>query len=439
MKYNTIIAIVLSAVILLSGCGSAAAVSDRSEEAGPIASSTEAAQTEEGESAQAETTGPSDGNAQAEFAGPTEPQLFEFQPHLYSALLAGEIPQDHWDSLYHLSDALRMGEDTFECSSQEAYDWCMDAGTLAHLIPAACMKITGESDDGTVPYEDGVGRIYYKMPAEEYVARQAEFEQMVADVLNSTIQTDDDDYEKCIKLYDYMACNYDYQYEFRTDEESEDGYIYLTFMTHEGQCIDLGGLYAFLLLQAGVDALSVGSYDNLDHEWTYAIVNGQGYHIDPTWALKTSRYSDSLYLDYFMMNDEIRSETGCPVKNLTVQLLPQFFVERSSLTLPATDDRYYLGDFSAFESLDEENKILHYLDMDEVEHELHYGELSSNEYLSPMSVTGTNGTYDLWGGLWTCEDKLPQRSSAPEVFGTRLYLNSIFNCFSLFLGRPILS
>ena len=302
-----------------------------------------------------------------------EPQLYEFNPHLHSDLLAKEIPQENWDAMYSLSDALRTGADTFECSGREAYDWCMDSVNLANLIPAACMRITSESSDGTIPFENGRGRIYYKMPAEEYVVRQAEFEKMIADVLNEYLEKDDNDFEKCLKLYDYMESNYSYDYDPNTDEKSEDGYVYSAFMTHKGQCIDLSAVYCHLLLQAGVDALNVGCfYDNMDHAWTYAIVNGQGYHIDPTWALKDVLYTDSLYLSYFMMTDEIRTSTGCPVDDLTVQMLPKFWVKSSSITLPATDDRYYVGDSAVFKSLDEKNKILCYLDEDGAEQKLNY-------------------------------------------------------------------
>ena len=97
-----------------------------------------------------------------------------------------------------------------------------------------------------------MGRIYYEMPAEDFVEREADFEQKVEDVLNNTLEKDDNEYEK------------------------------YTFMTHKGKCIDLSGIYAFLLLQSGVEALSVGSFDDQDHGWVYARVNGQGYHLDPT-------------------------------------------------------------------------------------------------------------------------------------------------------------
>ena len=49
---------------------------------------------------------------------------------------------EYWDSLYNIIDALRAGAGSFDCASQEAYDWCMDVTTLANLVPAACLAIT---------------------------------------------------------------------------------------------------------------------------------------------------------------------------------------------------------------------------------------------------------------------------------------------------------
>ena len=375
MKNKKIIIAFIAAALLLSACHAPADTTEpaastaapvQTETAAPAAETSMAEATTPAETTPAETT-------PAETSETAVPELYEFDPHLYVPMLAPEIPQDHWESLYNLCDALRAGADTFECSSEEAYKWCTDAGTLANLFPAASMRIADKGGGGTVPWEDGVGRVYYRMPVDEYVSRQAEFEQMITGVLNSTIEKDDDDYEKCLKLYNYMETNYTYDYEGRPDQGSEDGYTYYTFMSHTGQCIDLSGVYAYLLLQAGVEAVSLGCYDELDHEWVYAIVNGQGYHIDPTWALKSDCVGAALYLSYFMMNDETRTETGCPVDDLTVQLLPQFWASKSSVTFPAEDDSYYTGEWTVFESLDEENKILHYQDNRGTSRELHYG------------------------------------------------------------------
>ena len=65
-------------------------------------------------------------------------------------------------------------------------------------------------------------------------------------------------------------------------------------------------------------------------------------------------------MNYFLMSDEQRVETGCLVDDLTAPLLPRYWVNRSSVELHADDDRYFCPSGSYFMSLDEENKTLHY-------------------------------------------------------------------------------
>lgn len=287
---------------------------------------------------------------------------FEFNPHVYSPTLAIEIPQDYWDSFYNMCDALRSGETTFECSSKDAYDFCMTPSTTANLFPAACLKITGDSNDGTKPYENGVGRIYYNMPVEDFVVRQAEFEELITDIINSTLESDDTDFEKCLKLYLYIAENYDYEED--SGEITGDASFYSTFITKKGMCVDYGAVYGYLLLQVGIDALDIGCFEpDMCHAWTYVVLNGQGYHVDTTWALTSCYDMQDVYMDYFLMSDQDRNEDGCLVRDLTMQALPQFFLCNSNITLSATDETYSFPDFSTFVSLDEENKILYYQDM----------------------------------------------------------------------------
>ena len=347
----------LAAGILLSGCNTA------HEDAEHSAAETAETQTAAVTEAAAETS-------QTETTAAPEPERFAFNPHVYSPKLSAEIPPHHWQSFYNFCDALRKGEQTFACASQEAYDWVMDSCVLGHLMPPACMMISGESSDGSVPFEKGVGRIYYRIPVSEYAVRQAEFEQRVTDVLNSCLEPDDNDFEKCLKLYDYMESNYTYE---DYPEGCPDGAYYYTFMNHKGVCDELSGVYMYLLLQVGIDAVEVSCcVPSMCHAWNYVILDGQGYHIDPTWSLKTDPSEKKLCLEYFMMTDEHRIRDGCPVDDLTVDLLPQYWANQSSLTFPATDDSYSTAYYSTLDALDEEHKILHYTDIYDQSYEMPY-------------------------------------------------------------------
>ncbi|MCR4703435.1 MAG: transglutaminase domain-containing protein [Saccharofermentans sp.] len=357
MKSKKITGIVLVSAVLFSGCSKADVIEQTSAEDIVINSGT----TEITETTTAATT-----------ESETEPEkLYEFNPHLYSVKIGDKIPDENYQALYNLTDAVREGKDTFECASEEAYKWATDPVTLNNLLPAACMKITGESDDGTVPFENGVGRIYYNMPAEEFVIREAEYEADIEDVLNTWLDYDDTDFEKCIKLYDYMESTFVYG---EIDGSSTgDGADYKAFRIRQGVCDHLASIYAYLLMQAGVDALNIGIFEpGMCHAWTYVVINGEGYHIDPTWSLKNG--TDDLYLYYFMMSDEKREDTGCLLNDITAPLLPRYWAKfYDDLDFKANDSSLEFPICSVLDFLDEENKILYYRNESGEVCEMRYG------------------------------------------------------------------
>ncbi len=366
MKRSKIIGLILTASILLSGCSSAATDTEME------------CVTEEAVASQAETEVSS---SETEVSIPeTEPSEikpsetskkeshYKYDPHPYIPLLLEDVPEDYWISFHNLSDALRAGEVTFECSSQEAYELATNPVVLGQLMPAACMKITGESNDGTTPYENGLGRIYYQMTPEDFVQREKDFEAMVEDILNEYLEDDDSEFEIALKLYDYMESNYVYNYDF--NEYLDDGFTYYAMMNHTGQCIDLAGVYSFLLTQAGVEAISVGC-NNIDmaHEWVYLVIDGKGYYSDPTWSLY--EYG-SLPLYYFLMTEERRVDSGCTVDDLTSPLLPEYWLERSVLRLSASDEDLCFPGGSFLDHIDEADRTVYYSIYDDETLELVY-------------------------------------------------------------------
>lgn len=367
MISKRIIGSVLITAVLLSGCSKVNTPDTEETAVTEISATEEIKETEETKT--------------SETSAEKVPVPFEFNPHVYSPKLAGWVPQENWDAFYNLCDALREGKTEFECSNEEAYEWATRSTTLANLFPAACMKVEGKSEDGSAGFENGIGKICYNMPPEEYVARQADFEAMITGILNSTLESDDTEYEMALKLYLYIAENYDYDYSDQSAIKEEDGYVYRTFKTKLGQCINYGSVYAYLLLQAGIDAMNVGCFEEgMDHAWTYAVIDGKGYHIDTTWALKSCYTGiDHVYLDYFMMSDEERNSDGCLVRDLTMQLLKEFWVNRTNIVLDASDASYCIRDYCGFYCLDEDNKILTYVDMYGEMHEFYYGDNKTSE------------------------------------------------------------
>ena len=303
----------------------------------------------------------------------TASEPFEFNPHVYSGKIAERIPQDYWDAFYNLCDALRKGEDTFGCSSQEAYNWATDVSVLCDLFPPAGAKIEGKSTDGSPAYENGTGKIHYNMPVEDFLKRESDFEVLITDILNSTIEKDDTEYERALKLYLYVAKNYVYDYSLIENLSNDENYVFACFKEKKGQCVNFASFYAYLLLQAGIDAVSYRIYEELCHAWTYAVIDGKGYHIDTTWALQADGI-EGVYLDYFMMSDKERIADGCTLTDPNVTLLPECSVNKTNVKFDAKDGQYCIRDYCRFVSLDEEKKIVHYTDLYGEPKEFCYGE-----------------------------------------------------------------
>ena len=355
MKSKKIIGIILAAAVILSGCnikldGEVTTVSEET-------SVSESSEVTTAETTESETKAKS---------------TYKFNPHLYSKKIGDIIPKENYEALYNLIDALREGRDTFECASEEAYKWAIDDATLNNLFPAACMKVTGKSNDGTKPFENGVGRVYLNMSSEEFIKRETQYEAEIEEILNTTLEDDDDDFEKAIKLYNYMESTFTYQ-EVNASQTG-DGADYNSFQLKKGVCDNIASIYAYLLMQSGVEALNIGTFeDGVCHAWTYVIVNGKSYHVDATWSLKSSTGSNNLSLDYFMMSDSRRSETGCPLNDITVPLLPGYWASRyDNLDFKTADNSFDDFRYGIFKRLDEVNKVIYYTDLEDNEKQLSY-------------------------------------------------------------------
>lgn len=292
-----------------------------------------------------------------------EAEPFVFRPHVYSRFLEAEYSEDYRQALFALIDALEEGADTFPCPSRKIYNFCMDEAVQNQLYPVACMQITGKSNDGSKPYEDGVGHIYYTKSKEDFLARQTNFRHEIESIMNAYIKPDYSDYEKCLALYDYMVSNYSYDYDNSVDA-GKDGSFCATLRYKKGICVDFSAMYAYLLMQCGVDAISVsndGENSPGYHSWTFVAMDGKGYHIDPTWGLKTDPSDAAFLLDYFMMTDDDRAASGYAADTLEIYLLHVFYAkDYDKYDFTADDSRYRLPDGSYCTRYDTDRKVLYY-------------------------------------------------------------------------------
>ena len=233
-----------------------------------------------------------------------QPTRLTFQPKVASQYLVEIFGETKVETWFNLVDAVMAGKDTFACPDKETYDWVM--GQFPNKCFPVLLTLIDFAYDRANPVKNGVGSFTYLVPREEAAAKIAEFSKLVEDILNETMQPDYSDFEKALSLYLYFQKTYTYDYDAAEDVENGDlsyvsAYRLLTGKT--GICHELANAYSYLLMQVGVDAMTVMGGN---HEWSYIQLNGTNFHIDPTWAL-------NLYpgeLGYFLMTDEQRCDNG---------------------------------------------------------------------------------------------------------------------------------
>ena len=288
---------------------------------------------------------------------------YTFQTKVTSSFIEDMYGQSYIDTWYNLVDAVMAGETTFSCPDSKTFDWVLGQ------FPSMCFPVLegmiyndGDPDD---PVVDGKGKIAYAIPYDELKKKIDDFSKLIEDILNEALKDDYSDFEKALALYEYVCTHY--QYDFESEAQMADIYVdwlscYRLFTEGIGVCGDIATAYNYLLMQAGVDAAGIGGNtidDGVGHQWSYINLNGHYYHIDPTFGL-----GDIVTLNYFLMTDEHREESGFKAEDS--QIVSQYEYH------PPHKD--YKADDETFKELWDGNIIK----MDHSTHTLHYWKYDEN-------------------------------------------------------------
>lgn len=306
----------------------------------------------------ADTTAASGGESDATGQSETKSN-FEFKTKVCSSYMRDIYGQEKCDAWFSLVDAVMAGEDTFDCPDSNAYVW------VIRDFPDRCFPVLSEivEEDTTLDRAkiNGPTKFKYKIPKEEAAQKIEEFEQIVTDIINEAVKPGYTDFEKVLALYMYFPHVYTYDYdEARAiDDHDVAGFDLSTYhlmITKTGVCAALAQAYSYLLMQLDIDASVVISGE---HEWSIINLYGKNYHIDPTAVLNSW---DNM--EYFMMTDEQRGNTGYPKDN-GYTYVSEFSPEEEP-DYSATDDKF--SDLWRYrvESFDTKTgKLNYYLDQDD--------------------------------------------------------------------------
>ena len=295
----------------------------------------------------------------------TEP--FEFNPHVFSERDTELWGEDTREAFFNFCDAIRNGEDTFECPNENAYYNVVGGRLINYYFPVAYTLIKDDYYQNT-GYSNGVGQIPYGDDKEDFLAREKKFEAIITDIINSNVRSDYSEFETALSLYIYMTQNYSYDYDMYAEMYTTRGdeiATYRALMEKQGICMELAGVYNYLLLQCGVESdVITGENPSLGegHQWNYVRIGETYYHIDPTFGLALPYVcSGHTQLDFFLMTDEIReNRDGFPVEDFGI--CGRGDESRDYFEFAATDDSYADLRWGYFIEMDTDQNIVSYCD-----------------------------------------------------------------------------
>ena len=292
--------------------------------------------------------------------GPTVPEKqpghYEFKPKVCSGYMKDLFGETMCETWYNLVDAVLAGEDTFECPDYETYRWVMGQ------FPERLFPVLVDVLDYPLPEEtaviDGIAHFNYKYDHEQVLKRISDFENMIVEILNESMEDDYSDFEKVIALYNYFAHHYTYDYDLYERKQAGE-FVELSSINFldkgTGICQEISTAYSYILLQAGVEATTMSGirgYDNMSHAWSYVKINGNEYHIDPTFVL------DDNTLSYLMMNDDRRSNYD-DFDRSTYRITSNYSQDHPVPEFVADDDKFSPIWNTKFEAIDTEKDILY--------------------------------------------------------------------------------
>ena len=126
----------------------------------------------------------------------------------------------------------------------------------------------------------------------------------VHNILN-TIEDDMTDVEKALTVHDYMALNYEYDYENYLNNTipfvsyTKEGL--LTYKT--GVCQAYAETYEYIMNLLGIECITILS-NSMNHAWNMIKIDGDWYHVDVTWDDPVYDRVGRVRHEFFLVSDD---------------------------------------------------------------------------------------------------------------------------------------
>ncbi len=138
----------------------------------------------------------------------------------------------------------------------------------------------------------------YKMTEEETFAAW-EYCRRISREIAELAMAYKDDGERALFVHDYICDNFEY------DDSLESDDLLGFFESGKGTCQSYAAAYMAILRECGVACHFVAS-DTISHIWNLVKIDGEWYHVDPTWDDSARERSRR----HFLLSDRLAAERG---------------------------------------------------------------------------------------------------------------------------------
>ena len=236
------------------------------------------------------------------------PINFTWNPHIYGDIMKELYGEDGEEDMYGLIDAVLAREEScyFDENNSEII-WNLGM-IVQQVFPIFGILVSDFS------FESGVIYFEYRYDMAQHEEIIKNFKDRIEDIICSSVMETDNQTMAALAIYHFFSSRIIYDYEAMDDPDA-DVTSYRALMEYEGICQSFAGAYTYLLLQCGIPAVNISSMNgDSAHEWTLVKLNGNYYHMDPTYE---EGYGGGGLICFGMTND-VREFFDYPVGNFNV-------------------------------------------------------------------------------------------------------------------------
>jgi hypothetical protein len=224
-----------------------------------------------------------------------------FEDGMVVKIQAKSAPEKVYDNFRdELKDMLESGDAT----AHDVSKYKMDFNTYynkvyTELINGECYLANASLVDTVIQStkdENGIIQtVWFQGMDADFVNRYELVKQAVAEV-KTLIRPEMTDIEKTLIAHDYVVEKTSYTNCYGDRSAS------MSLAYGKGVCVGYASAMQVLLHEMGIESYCIGS-NSLNHTWLMAKIDGQYYHIDPTWDDTRTAKSGEVDHEYFIRND----------------------------------------------------------------------------------------------------------------------------------------